>query len=76
MIVELEKYRVELAAIKDRLAEVGDGDFRKSRISRNEKALPKLREGRLVPGKLFSGLDQEVPSEGVGGEDGGAHVFG
>jgi hypothetical protein len=30
-------------------------------------ALPKLREGRFVPGKLFSGLGQEVPSEGVGG---------
>ncbi len=43
--------------------------------TRNEKALPKLREGRSVSGKVFSGLGQEVPSEGVGGENGGAHVL-
>lgn len=53
MIVELEKYRVELAAIKDRLAEVGDG----LRIGQMEQELLELREEMNAPG-FWDDLDR------------------
>ena len=46
MIVELEKYRGELAAIKERLLEVGDG----LHIGQMEQELLELREEMNAPG--------------------------
>ncbi|NLD01691.1 MAG: hypothetical protein GX674_00140, partial [Clostridiales bacterium] len=53
MIVELEKYRVELAAIKERLLEVGDG----LHIGQMEQELLELREEMNAPG-FWDDLDR------------------
>ena len=53
MIVELEKYRVDLAEIKDRLVEVGDG----LHINQMEQELLELREEMNAPG-FWDDLDR------------------